>query len=172
MTEAERHHLVAELMRVRLGWKSPRSCAATVATARRRPCARGAGHLGRVRVTNTNSSASARWPDALNGKPLLIRASRSRGSWAPAEAAPLSEQKIRVVTVGPNPAQVQLRVDDSATWRVLAERLATVGEEDHPVRLESADWMIGLGSPKVAHDADPGRWVANWPSLKLNSCQR
>ncbi|ALO93488.1 DNA topoisomerase I [Streptomyces hygroscopicus subsp. limoneus] len=173
MTGAERHHLVAELMR-----------AARLEVAAELRSDGGNGPKASLREGRRTSGAGEgyeyefeckRWPDALNGKPLLIRASRSRGSWAPVEAAPLSGQKIRVVTeadLGPNPAQVQLRVDDSATWRVLAERLATVGEEDHPVRLESAGWMIGLGSPKVAHDADPGRWVANWPSLKLNSRQR
>lgn len=173
MTGAELHYPVGELMRAaRLevaaelrsdGGKGPK---ASLREGRRMS---GAGER------NAYEFQCKRWPDALNGKPLLIRASRSRGSWAPAEVVPLSEQKIQVVTeadLGPNPVQAQVRVDDSATWRVLAERLATVGEENHPVRLESAGWMIGRGSPKVASEAHPGHWVANWPSLKLNSRQR
>ncbi|MGC5397538.1 AAA domain-containing protein [Streptomyces sp. DT20] len=117
-----------------------------------------------------------RWPEALNGLPLLVRRSRSRGSWTPVEATTrLPDNKVRFVTeadLGHAPGQVQLRADDSQTWKVLAERLASVGEADHPVRPQSAGWITGHGSPKVAREADPGRWVADWHSLRLNPRQR
>ncbi|MGW1915734.1 AAA family ATPase [Streptomyces sp. NPDC002076] len=52
------------------------------------------------------------------------------------------------------------------------ERLSTIGEANHPVRLESAGWMVGLGSPRVGREPDPAQWIANWPSKQLNSRQR
>ncbi|WP_406527592.1 AAA domain-containing protein [Streptomyces sp. I8-5] len=116
-----------------------------------------------------------RWPEALNGLPLLVRPSRSQGPWTPAEATRLPDNRVRIVTeadLGHAPRQVQLRADDSQTWRVLAERLTSVGEADHPVRPTSAGWITGQGNPKVAREANPGRWVADWPSLRLNPRQR
>lgn len=117
-----------------------------------------------------------RWPEALNGLPLLVRRSRSQGAWTPVEATTrLPDNKVRFVTeadLGHAPGQVQLRADDSQTWKVLVERLASVGEADHPVRPQSAGWITGHGSPKVAREADPGRWVADWHSLRLNPRQR
>lgn len=116
-----------------------------------------------------------RWPEALNGMPLLVRPSRSQGPWTPAEVTRLPDNKVRFVTeadLGHAPGPVQLRADESQTWKVLAERLESVGEADHPVRPESAGWITGQGSPKVGRDADPGRWVADWPSLRLNPPQR
>ncbi|MFI5773695.1 AAA domain-containing protein [Streptomyces sp. NPDC051658] len=116
-----------------------------------------------------------RWPETLNGLPLLVRPSRSQGPWTPAEVTRLPDNRVRVVTeadLGHAPRQVQLRADDSQTWKVLAERLMAVGEADHPVRPTSAGWITDQGKPTVAREANPGRWVADWPSLRLNPRQR
>lgn len=136
-------------------------------------------HSGRrvstARGQHTYEFRFSRWPQLLDGRPLLARPSRSRGAWTQAEVTRLPENKVRVVTsadFGQSPGPVQLRADESTTWRVLAERLTTIGEANHPVRLESAGWMVGLGSPKVGREPDPARWIANWPSKQLNSRQR
>ncbi|MEU5425273.1 AAA domain-containing protein [Streptomyces olivoreticuli] len=116
-----------------------------------------------------------KWLDALDGKPALVRASRSTGDWAPAEVSRMPDGKVRLVTVtdlGGAPAHVQIREDDAASWRALAERLETVGQPKHPVREESAGWMLGRGAPKLQNGGTAGRWVADWASLQLNSRQR
>lgn len=76
------------------------------------------------------------------------------------------------VDLGDSPANVQIREDDAAGWRALAERLEGVGQPEHPVRVESAGWMVGRGSPRLDSDCSVARWVANWASLQLNSGQR
>ncbi|WP_369029477.1 hypothetical protein [Streptomyces adonidis] len=78
-----------------------------------------------------------RWLDELDGRAALVRASRSTGVWTPAEASRMPEGKVRVVTeadLGPTPSHAQIREDDAAPWRVLVERLETVGQPNHPVR--------------------------------------
>ncbi|MET8974376.1 AAA domain-containing protein [Streptomyces sp. NPDC004539] len=173
MAETEQHYPAGELLRAAQlevaaelrgdGGNNPK---ASLREGRRTP-GTGEGH--------EYTFQCKRWPEVLTGKPLLIRASRSRGGWTQADVTRLTENTLRVTTeadLGSHNIQAQLREDQAATWRVLAERLATVGEENHPVRLESAGWMIGRGAPKVARDTNPGRWVADWASLKLNPRQR
>ncbi|MEW2156137.1 AAA domain-containing protein [Streptomyces sp. NPDC007189] len=117
-----------------------------------------------------------KWSDALDGKPALIRPSRSTGPWSPAEVSRMPEGKVRVVTgadLGAAPAHVQIREDDAATWRVLAERLETVGQPNHPVRPASAGWALGQGAPRLGSSGNATvQWVAGWNSLKLNPRQR
>ncbi|HET6359759.1 AAA domain-containing protein [Streptomyces sp.] len=116
-----------------------------------------------------------KWQESMSGKPVLVRPSRSTGEWAPAEAAPMPEGKVRLTTavdLGGAPPNVQIREDDTVGARVLAERFESVGQPDHPVRLESAGWMVGLGAPRLGSERSVARWVANWPSLQLNSGQR
>ncbi|MFD8522097.1 AAA domain-containing protein [Streptomyces capillispiralis] len=116
-----------------------------------------------------------KWQDGLDGKPVLVRLSRSTAAWAPAEAKRLPDGTVRLTTavdLGASPANVQIREDDAAGWRTLAERLEAVGQPDHPVRVESADWMVGRGSPRLGSERSMTRWVANWASLQLNSGQR
>ncbi|MFB7438971.1 AAA domain-containing protein [Streptomyces mirabilis] len=87
----------------------------------------------------------------------------------------MPDGNVRLVTgenLGQTVRNAQIRKDDSAGLVVLAERLESVGEGDSPVHAESAGWIVGQGNPLTARDADPGRWVAGWPSLKLNSRQR
>ncbi|MFI6692079.1 AAA domain-containing protein [Streptomyces sp. NPDC050433] len=119
--------------------------------------------------------ACRKWLASLDGKPALVRASGSRGEWSPADVARMPDGKVRVVTaldLGGSPGNVQIREDESASSRVLAERLETVGQPQHPVRLESAGWVVGRGTPSLGRTGSAARWVANWPSLPLNSRQR
>ncbi|MGC4997207.1 AAA domain-containing protein [Streptomyces sp. DT195] len=116
-----------------------------------------------------------KWQDDLDGKPVLVRLSRSTGDWAQAEAKRLPDGSVRLTTavdLGHAPANVQIREDDAAGWRALAERLEAVGQPEHPVRVESAGWMVGEGSPRLGSERSMARWVANWSSLQLNSGQR
>ncbi|MGW7524439.1 AAA domain-containing protein [Streptomyces sp. NPDC054783] len=117
-----------------------------------------------------------KWLDGLDGKAALVRASRSTGAWTPAEVSRMPEGKVRVATgadLGATPSHVQIREDDAAPWRVLVERLETVGQPNHPVRVDRAAWALGQGAPQLGRGAGAAaRWVANWASLKLNARQR
>ncbi|MFI1160339.1 AAA domain-containing protein [Streptomyces sioyaensis] len=115
------------------------------------------------------------WQAALDGKDVLVRPSRSTAERATAEVARMPEGKVRLTTtaaLGASPANVQIREDETAGLRVLAERLEAVGQSGHPVRLESAGWMVGQGTPRIDSERSVARWVTNWPSLQLNSGQR
>lgn len=97
-----------------------------------------------------------RWLDALDGKAALVRMSRSTGEWTPAEVSRMPEGKVRVVTgadLGATPSHVQIREDDAATWRVLVERLETVGQPNHPVQTDHAAWALGQGDPRPGKGA-------------------
>lgn len=116
-----------------------------------------------------------RWHDSLDGHPVVVRASRSQAAWASAEASRLPDGNVRLATradLGPNPAHVQIRLDEAANWAVLAERIEAVGEKGSTINAQRAGWLVGQGTPRVAQEANPGRWVANWPDLRLNPRQR
>ncbi|WP_406114557.1 AAA domain-containing protein [Kitasatospora purpeofusca] len=116
-----------------------------------------------------------RWPGSFDGSPVLVRPSQARGDWIPGEASPMPDGKVRLVVAENLPAgvrNVQVRKDDSAGLLVLAERLKAAGSEDGGIRVESAGWIVGQGSPAVGRAADPERWVAGWHGLKLNPRQR
>lgn len=116
-----------------------------------------------------------RWPGAFDGSPVLVRASHTRGPWIPGEASPLPDGKVRLVvaeSLGNGARNVQARKDDSAGLAVLAERLEAAGSTEGNVRVESAGWIVGQGTPEVGHAPDPERWVAGWHGLKLNPRQR
>ncbi|MCX4758288.1 AAA domain-containing protein [Kitasatospora purpeofusca] len=119
--------------------------------------------------------ACRRWPGSFDGSPVLVRPSQARGDWIPGEASPMPDGKVRLVVAENLPAgarNVQVRKDDSAGLLVLAERLKAAGSDDGGIRVESAGWIVGQGSPAVGRAADPERWVAGWNGLKLNPRQR
>ncbi|AKJ13832.1 hypothetical protein ABB07_28470 [Streptomyces incarnatus] len=116
-----------------------------------------------------------KWYESLDGAPVLVRASHSRGPWSAAEAFRMPDGTVRLVvaeSLGQSVRNAQIRKDDSAGLVVLAERLESAGEADSPIRTESAGWIVGQGNPQTARDSDPSRWVANWQALRLNSRQR
>ncbi|WP_327679688.1 AAA domain-containing protein [Kitasatospora sp. NBC_00458] len=116
-----------------------------------------------------------RWPRSFDGSPVLVRSAHSRGPWIPGEASPLPDGKVRLVvteSLGGGLRDVQARKDDSAGLVVLADRLEAAGSEDGNVRVESAGWIVGQGTPVVGRAPDPERWVAGWHGLKLNPRQR
>ncbi|MET8028801.1 AAA domain-containing protein [Streptomyces avermitilis] len=87
----------------------------------------------------------------------------------------MPDGSVRLITaenLGQAVRNAQVRKDDSAGLSIVAERLESVGEADSPVHAESAGWIVGQGNPVNARDADPGRWIANWRTLKLNAGQR
>ncbi|MFE2729421.1 AAA domain-containing protein [Kitasatospora sp. NPDC059327] len=119
--------------------------------------------------------ACGRWPRSFDGSPVLVRAAHTRGPWIPGEASPLPDGKVRLVvgeSLGGGARNVQVRKDDSAGLTVLAERLEAAGSAEGTVRVESAGWIVGHGTPVVGRSADPERWVAGWHGLKLNPRQR
>ncbi|MFI9647166.1 AAA domain-containing protein [Streptomyces sp. NPDC052040] len=116
-----------------------------------------------------------KWHASLDGVPVLVRESQARGLWAAAEASRRPDGTVRLVTAenyGPSVRNAQIRKDDAAGLVTLAARLEATGEAGGPVRVGSADWIVGRGSPQIARDSDPGRWIANWAALRLNSRQR
>lgn len=116
-----------------------------------------------------------KWPRSLDGTPVLVRLSHARGPWATAEASRMPDGKVRLAVsenLGQSIDNAQLRKDDSAGLVVLAERLEAAGEAEGPVRIESAGWIVGQGTPVLGRESDPARWVADWHALKLNPRQR
>ncbi|CAG7643649.1 hypothetical protein [Actinacidiphila bryophytorum] len=131
--------------------------------------------LGSGRLVGTGEGRSehvftcCRWNSALDGAKVLIRPSQARGPWTPAEASRMPDGKIRVLVSGPewgrSVTNAQLRRDDAENWAVMARSLEAVGTANSVVRLESAGWILGQGSPRSARDPDPARWVAGWSGL-------
>ncbi|MBV6695886.1 AAA family ATPase [Kitasatospora aureofaciens] len=116
-----------------------------------------------------------RWPGSFDGSPVLVRPSQARGAWIPGEASPMPDGKVRLVvaeSLAAGVRNVQVRKDDSAGLLVLGERLEAAGSDDGGIRVESAGWIVGQGTPTVGRAADPERWVAGWHGLKLNPRQR
>ncbi|MFF4342221.1 AAA domain-containing protein [Kitasatospora sp. NPDC001540] len=116
-----------------------------------------------------------KWPRSFEGSPVLVRPSGARSAWVPAEAAPMPDGRVRLVlaeSLGSRAGAVQVRKDDSAGSVVLAERLEAAGNGEGGLRMESAGWVVGRGTPVVARVADPERWVAGWRGLQLNPRQR
>ncbi|MFB7321635.1 AAA domain-containing protein [Streptomyces sp. NPDC056190] len=116
-----------------------------------------------------------KWRESLDGVPVLVRASHSRGPWTPAEASRMPDGSVRLTArenLGRSVRNAQIRQDDSAGLVVLAERLESAGEADSSIRSESAGWIVGRGDPLTKRDLNPGRWIANWQSLRMNSRQK
>ncbi|MER0241727.1 AAA domain-containing protein [Streptomyces sp. HSW2009] len=119
--------------------------------------------------------ACRKWNEALDGAPVLVRESQARGLWAEAEASRMPDGTVRLIATedyGPSVRNIQIRRDDSAGLATLASRLESAGEAGSSVRVDSAGWIVGRGAPQIARDSNPGRWVSNWQTLKLNSRQR
>ena len=116
-----------------------------------------------------------KWHESLDSVPVLVRASRSSDPWETAEASRMPDGGVRLITsvnLGPSVRNAQIRKDDSAGLVIVAERLEAMGGAESGIRTESAGWIVGQGNPVSARDPEPGRWVTNWRSLKLNSRQR
>ncbi|WP_432925316.1 AAA domain-containing protein [Microbispora sp. CA-135349] len=116
-----------------------------------------------------------RWKDAFSGAKLLVRLSRSRGVWSRAEATRMPDGTIKVCTdadLGGRPGNAQVRLDDSAGWESLADRLASVGAGDDAVNLTTAGWMVGMGRPRLDRCATPERFIRGYRERALNAAQR
>ncbi|HLS76481.1 MAG TPA: AAA domain-containing protein, partial [Nocardia sp.] len=117
----------------------------------------------------------AKWDESLDGSPVLVRASTSRGRWTQAEASRLPDGKVRLITeidLGQSIRNMRLRRDDSARLAIVAERLESAADGDDAIRLQSSGWIVGRGEPRIGYEDNPGRWVANWATLRLNARQR
>ena len=116
-----------------------------------------------------------KWKEELGAKDLLIRPSRSRDPWEPAEATRMPDEKVRVVTgmdLGPPPLSAQLVEDDAAGLEALAERLQQVRGSDSSVNLNAAGWLVGQGRPHVGRCKDPGQLIRGYRDRRLNARQR
>ena len=115
------------------------------------------------------------WKESFSGKRLLIRLSRSRDRWEPAEVSYMPKEKVRVVTsadLGERPQNALLREDDSAGLVALADRLEQAGERDGPVNLATAGWLFGQGRPRIGRCRHPERLIPGYAGLRLNDRQR
>ncbi|WP_198533882.1 AAA domain-containing protein [Streptomyces odonnellii] len=119
--------------------------------------------------------ACKKWNEALDGVPVLMRESQARGLWASAEASRMPDGTVRLITTedyGPSVRNAQVRKDDAAGLVTLAARLESAGETGGSIHVGSADWIVGRGTPQIARDPNPGRWISSWKDLRLNSRQR
>lgn len=106
------------------------------------------------------------WKDSFNGKKLLVRASRSRGPWTPAEASVSPDSRIRIVTaadLGVDAGGVQLREDDSAAWMAVADRLdvprlGASGRELPGARIVTASLVTGRYEVRCHLVTAPDGW--------------
>ncbi|MGW6498898.1 AAA domain-containing protein [Nonomuraea angiospora] len=116
------------------------------------------------------------WKDAYGAEKLLIRLSQARRSpWASAEATRMHDGNIRVRTtadLGVQPANAQLRLDDSASLEAMAERLESAGGRDGVINLTTADWLYGRGTPRIGRSATPERFIRGYRERHLNLRQR
>ncbi|MCO5994773.1 AAA domain-containing protein [Actinoallomurus rhizosphaericola] len=119
--------------------------------------------------------ACKKWKESFSGKRLLIRLSRSRDRWVPAQASRMPDGKILVATtadLGAEPKNAQLREDDTAGLEALAERLEQAGDPGGPLNLNTAGWLVGRGRPRTARSSRPGQIIPGYGGLRLNERQR
>ncbi|MFI7466889.1 AAA domain-containing protein [Nonomuraea sp. NPDC049646] len=116
------------------------------------------------------------WKDAFSGEKLLIRLSRSRAPWEPAEAARMPDGKVRVRTsadLGSDPANAQLRRDETAGLEALLDRMEGAnGGDNSPVNLTTAGWVLGQGKPRHARCTTPDHFIRGYRNRTLNANQR
>ncbi|MFI6387470.1 AAA domain-containing protein [Nonomuraea sp. NPDC050540] len=115
------------------------------------------------------------WKDRFAGERQLIRLSRSRGAWEPAEVQRMPDGRVRVRTVadlGEQPGNVQVREDETAGWEAVAERLESAAGSDSPVNLTTTGWLTGQGRPRIDRCATPERFVRGYRERALNDQQR
>ncbi|GAA0992997.1 hypothetical protein GCM10009555_082940 [Acrocarpospora macrocephala] len=113
------------------------------------------------------------WQPAFAGDKLLVRSSRSREAWTPAETSRMPDGKIKVRTAADlNGENAQLRQDETAGWATVAERLESAGRADGLVNLTTAGWIVGQGRPRIGHCATPQDYIREYGSRQLNPGQR
>ncbi|WP_433700834.1 AAA domain-containing protein [Nocardiopsis sp. CA-288880] len=116
-----------------------------------------------------------KWKKSLDSDHVLVRPSRSRGSWHRASARRQPQNKILVTTdadLGDHPGNVMLREDETRSLRSLADRISDSGQNPGPVNTTTAGWIVGLGAPRVARAARPHTLIAGYSDLPLNQEQR
>lgn len=92
--------------------------------------------------------ACSTWPEALDGKNLLVRPSFSRRAWRPVVAERVAGGQVQVVVegdLGDLTGRFQLRVDEAASWLVLRDRLSAAVDEGSSLDLEHAGWVLDRG---------------------------
>ncbi|WP_245658761.1 AAA domain-containing protein [Microtetraspora malaysiensis] len=115
------------------------------------------------------------WKEAFSGERLLIRLSRSRDAWSSAEVHRMPDGKIRVRTpadLGTQPANAQVRVDDTTGWEAVVERLESASGNGSLVNATAAGWLVGQGQPRIERCATPERFVQGYRERTLNDRQR
>jgi len=151
--------------------------------AERRDDARNAVKVALVagRFVSTSEAGSEyvftcrKWDASLDGADVLVRAFTSRGPWTPATAARMPNGKVRLIVaedLGQSVAGAEIRRDDSAGLVLIAQRLASVGQNGSTIRTASAGWIVGQGNPVIGRESRPERWIADWSSPRFNPQQR
>ncbi|MGK8466486.1 AAA domain-containing protein [Nocardia cyriacigeorgica] len=132
-------------------------------------------HDGRRRGTNEYVFSCKAWKQSLTGKDLLIKRTRSRAAWEKAEAAPMPDGSIRVVTeadLGATIPSATLTEDDTVGLEKLVERLEGTTEPNDSFHATTAGRVVGLGSPHIGRCADPERFLPGYRDRTLNLRQR
>ncbi|WP_182899531.1 AAA domain-containing protein [Microbispora sp. H10830] len=115
------------------------------------------------------------WKEIFSGERLLIRPSRSRDAWASAEVRRMPDGRVKVRTpadLGAGPIQAQVRLDETAGWEAVVERLESAGRAADSVNLTSAGWLMDQGRPRVERCATPERFIRGYRERTLNDGQR
>ncbi|WP_083254878.1 AAA domain-containing protein [Amycolatopsis orientalis] len=118
--------------------------------------------------------SAPKWQPAPRNR-YLLRPSRSRKQWSRATASLMPDGKIRLTSTtdwGQNPGSMQLRADDTATLELLADRIATIGDDPKSFNTTTASWIFGEGSPRIGRCTEIARLVQGYEKLGLNSRQR
>ncbi|MGW0806604.1 AAA domain-containing protein [Nonomuraea sp. NPDC002799] len=116
------------------------------------------------------------WKNALSSEKLVIRLSRSKDPWARAEATRMPDGKVKVRTtadLGHDPGNAQLRKDETVGLESVLDRLEGAnGNDNSPVNLTTAGWLLGQGRPRMSHYTTTDHLISNYRDRRLNARQR
>ena len=115
------------------------------------------------------------WKPEFHSDQLLIRPTRSRDRWRPAEAAQMSDGKVLVRTpadLGANPVSADLCQDETGPLKALADRIRWSAAPTGSVDPTTSGWLLGLGDPPLGRHTRPQDLVSGYEDLRLNERQR
>lgn len=119
--------------------------------------------------------ACGQWPDEFVGQALLIRRTRSRAPWQPVLVEQFSKNRARVVSqgdLGPRLESFQLRLDESASWTAVTDRLQAVAEQPAVYDRDRAGRIFDVGGARALQIGDLGALVPGWLDDGPNPAQQ